>query len=548
MSEWGAGYVDEIAYTYGYCDELDPLRLKLALLDAGLALPDVHTDCELGFGHGVSVNIHAAGSAVQWYGNDFNLVQVDFARQFAERAASRLELSAERFAEFCTRDDLPDFDYIGMHGIWSWISPENRAVIIDFIRRKLKRGGVLYLSYNAQPGWTAMLPVRELMHRHFQGSARPATDAATTDAATTDAVATEARSTAGAPVAPEEDVAARIAAAVAFAATVFAARPGYARANPQLAERVHALAGESTAYLAHEYFNRDWQPMPFGQVEALLAQAGLTYAASAHYLDHLDALNLTPQQTALVAGMPDLVLRETTRDFCVNRAFRRDYWIKDGTRLSLGEQHAAWRAQRVILALPRAAVRLTVTGALGEANLPAAIYEPILDALTGYLPQTLRHIETCVREHGMDLAHLVKAVMVLIGTGVLLNVQEEAAIAAARPVAARLNAAICERALRQSEVQFLVSPVSGSGIRVPRVPQLFLLARLSGGLAGGLQPASSVGAEPAQWAQFAHAALTASALADATDLSPVPELAALSAQAYRFAQVQLPILQALGIA
>jgi len=70
---------------------------------------------------------------------------------------------------------------------------------------------------------------------------------------------------------------------------------------------------------------------------------------------------------------------------------------------------------------------------------------------------------------------------------------------------------------------------------------------LSGGLAGGLQPASSVGAEPAQWAQFAHAALTASALADATDLS-VPELAALSAQAYRFAQVQLPILQALGIA
>jgi len=71
---------------------------------------------------------------------------------------------------------------------------------------------------------------------------------------------------------------------------------------------------------------------------------------------------------------------------------------------------------------------------------------------------------------------------------------------------------------------------------------------LSGGLAGGLQPASSVGAEPAQWAQFAHAALTASALADATDLSPVPELAALSAQAYRFAQVQLPILQALGIA
>ncbi len=72
MSDWSAGYVDEIAYTYGYCDELNPLRLKLALLQAGLAAPRVETACELGFGHGVSVNIHAAGSATQWYGTDFN--------------------------------------------------------------------------------------------------------------------------------------------------------------------------------------------------------------------------------------------------------------------------------------------------------------------------------------------------------------------------------------------------------------------------------------------------------------------------------------------
>jgi len=43
---------------------------------------------------------------------------------------------------------LPDFDYIGLHGIWSWISDENRQVIVDFIRKKLKVGGVLYISYN----------------------------------------------------------------------------------------------------------------------------------------------------------------------------------------------------------------------------------------------------------------------------------------------------------------------------------------------------------------------------------------------------------------
>jgi SAM-dependent methyltransferase len=519
MSEWGAGYVDEIAYTYGYCDELNPLRLKLALLDAGLALPAVHTACELGFGHGISVNLHAAGSTVQWYGNDFNVSQTNFARQLADCASSQACLSLERFEEFCARDDLPDFDYIGMHGIWSWISDENRAVIVDFIGRKLKAGGVLYLSYNTQPGWAAMLPLRELMYRHFQldpGQAAAAPDLPD-------------------PVAPER-MASRIGAAVAFAKTVCAAQPGYALANPWLAGRVDGLASDSVVYLAHEYFNRDWQPMSFGQVAATLAEAGLAYAGPAHYCDHVDALNLSPGHMRLLAAIPDLVLRETTRDFCVNQAFRRDYWVKHPRQLNESERCAALREQRVTLALPRAAVVLKASGALGEANLPPAIYEPILDALAHYRPETLQHIETCVSDRGIQLAHIVKAVMLLIGAGVLLNAQDDATIQAARPVAARLNAGICELARNHGDVQFLASPVSGSGIRVPRVPQLLLLARLH-----HLR-------QPVQWAEFAHAALTASTAGCQASHAPGPDLAELIAQAHHFAEVQLPILQALSVA
>ena len=43
---------------------------------------------------------------------------------------------------------------------------ENRAVIVDFIRRKLKVGAVLYISYNTQPGWAAMVPMRDLLTEH----------------------------------------------------------------------------------------------------------------------------------------------------------------------------------------------------------------------------------------------------------------------------------------------------------------------------------------------------------------------------------------------
>jgi len=517
VGEWDTGYVDEIAYTFGYCDELNPLRLKLPLLYAGLVPPSVGNACELGFGHGVSVNIHAAGSSTQWHGTDFHPPHAHFAQQLAERAGSQAQLCGERFSEFCRRDDLPDFDFIGMHGIWSWISEENRALLAEFIQRKLKPGGVLYLSYNTQPGWTPMLPVRELMHRHFQIGAQSAQH---------DGMIAEAR------------MAARIKDAVGFAQAVFATQPGYAVVNPLLAERVEALSAERPAYLAHEYFNRDWHPMSFLQVASSLTAAGLSYGGSADYRDHVDEINLSAAQRALLAGIADTGLRESARDFCVNRSLRRDYWIKEPRTLTDDERDTALRAHRVILALPRASVALKVRGALGETTLPEALYGPILDALSSHRPVPLSDIERDVRARGITLAQIVEAVLLLISMGALLNAQDDAQISAARPAAEQLNAAICEQARHHDDVHFMVSPVSGSGVFMPRLPQLFLLARRH-----QMQ-------QPAQWAEFAEAVLRAdSESSQKAKASPsTVSLADLTAKAQRFAQLHLPVLQALGIA
>ena len=194
----------------------------------------------------------------------------------------------------------------------------------------------------------------------------------------------------------------------------------------------------------------------------------------------------------------------------------------------------------MVLALPRHLVALKASGALGEATLPGVVYGPILDALAHHRPVSLSELETRLR--GMSLAQIAKAVMLLISIGVLLNAQDDAEIEAARPRTARLNAAICAQALRHGELQFLVSPVSGSGIRVPRVPQLFLLARAQASLA------------PAQWAEFAWATLQAAPLeqagdaASATGARSQPSLTELTAHAQRFADIQLPVLQALLIA
>ncbi|HEY1999353.1 class I SAM-dependent methyltransferase [Paraburkholderia sp.] len=469
------------------------------------------------------MNIHAAGSAMRWYGTDFNASHARFAQRLAEGVGSQVHVCAESFAQFCARDDLPEFDFIGMHGIWTWVSEENRKVIVDFLRRKLKTGGVVYLSYNTPPGWAAMMPLRDLMNLHFRQETLSGPD----EAGAADTAAGETR------------VHARVKAALEFARQVFATQPGYALVNPMLADRLDALSRENPHYLAHEYFNRDWQPVSFAEVAGSFDAAGLHYAGPADYRDQIDEINLTAAQRVMLEGIADPGLRETARDFCVNRSLRRDYWIKGGSKegvnnprvLSDDERQAALRAHRVILALPRAAVVLKVRGALGEMKLPETLYGPVLDVLADHRPATLGEIAARVQDRGIALMQVVDAATLLIGTGVLLNAQDDAQIDTARPLADRLNASICEQARYDDKVHFLVSPVSGSGVAMPRLAQLFLLARLH-----QLQ-------QPAQWAAFADTALRA-----APQAAHVPSMDDLIAKASRFAQIHLPVLRALGIA
>lgn len=511
MSDWTNGYVADIGYTYGYYTELNPLRVRLAFLNAGLVAPDVGTACELGFGQGMSTNLHAAASVVQWAGTDFNPAQAGFAQELAGVADSGARLYDEAFDQFAQRADLPEFDYIGLHGIWSWISDENRAVIVDFIRRKLKVGGVLYISYNTQPGWAAMVPMRDLLTEHA-----------------------EVLGSDGA------GIVSRINSALAFAEQLLAANPAYARANPQIAERIQAIKKQDRNYVAHEYFNRDWQPMAFAKMAQWLSSAKLQWACSANYLDAIDAVNLTSEQQALLASIPDPMFRQTTRDFCVNQQFRRDYWVKGARQLAALEQAEQLRAQQVVLVQPRDEVSLKVAGSLGEATMQEAVYAPLLDQLADYKPKSLAQLERALQSAGIGFAQIIQAVLVLTGTGALLAAQDDTTSAKAKKRTDRLNTHLMVKARSSSALNYLASPVTGGGINVPRFHQLFLLARQQGHK------------QPQEWAQFTWNLLAAQGqrmLKDGKPLGTVEEnLAELTQQAQRFAQQQLPILRALLIA
>lgn len=511
MTDWTSGYVADIGYTFGYYTELNPLRAQLAFINAGLAAPSMGVHCELGFGQGISTNVHAAGSGAVWYGTDFNPSQAAFAQELAGASGAPAKLFDQAFADFCARQDLPDFDSIGLHGIWSWISDENRAVIVDFVRRKLKVGGVLYISYNTQPGWAAMVPMRNLLVEHgaVMGSS-------------------------GQGVVPRVD------GALAFADKLLATNPAYARANPQVADRIKKMKEQNRNYLAHEYFNRDWQPMGFSEMAQWLGPAKLNYACSANYLDHVDAINLSPPQLALLQEIPDPVFRQTVRDFCVNQQFRKDYWVKGPRKLAPAEASKAAQAHRVLLITPRADVSLKVAAGLGEVSMSEPIYGPILDLLANHQVQSLGALAPQLAQKNISFAQLLQAVTMLAGTGVLASVQDDGTVHAVKPFTDKLNAHLMSLARYSADVSTLSSPVTGGGIAVPRFVQLYLLARSEGRL------------HPAQWAQYCWEALKAQNQRVMKDGKPLMEegenLAELTDQAEKFSVKGLPVLSALGIA
>ncbi len=510
MSDWTSGYVAEIGYTFGYYNELNPLRIKLAFLNHGLMFPEVGAACELGFGQGLSVGLHAAASVVQWHGTDFNPSQAGFAQDLVEASGAGARLFDEAFDEFARRTDLPQFDYIGVHGIWSWISDENRQIIVEFIRKRLKVGGVLYISYNTLPGWASFAPMRHLLVQHSR------------------VMGVEGGG-----------IVNRIDGALEFAEKLLATKPGYSRANVQIDERVARLKSLPKQYLAHEYFNRDWMPMHFSAMAEWLAPAKVQFACTAHFLDHVDILNFSVEQKAFLNTISDPYLRETTRDFLVNQQFRRDYWVKGLRRLNPVDQTEALRQVRVVLVANRHDIELKVTGHNGEAALQEQIYAPILDLLADHKPRTLGQIEQALNGKGVNFSQMQQAITILSGIGHVVAAQDDAVAQKLRKATDKVNIYLINNSRGNNEIAYLASPVLGGGIMVTRMQQLFLYA-----LASGKK-------QPEDWAQMAWQFLQSQnqkLLKQGVVLeTPEENIADLVDQATTFAQKRMPILKALMV-
>ncbi len=492
------GYVTELGYTHRYCPEIAPSRIALACAAQGLAVPrpPLRRCLELAFGQGVSINIHAAASAGEYWGIDINPEHAANAQQLATASGCGARLHCESFQAFAARQDLPQFDQIAMHGTWSWISAENRHLAVEIVRRTLAPEGVFIVSYNCLPGWAAELPLRHLLVLHAQ------------------------RTAAALPLAKKID------ASLEFAQALADAGAKYFDAHHGLEAWLARMHTQDRSYLAHEYFNRDWHPMPSSEVARALGGAGLEFGASATLAGDGERTDRSQKARELLAAIDDPVMRETVLDYLSNRRFRSDLFVRRGHPRDSRPLDERLAGVRFALLQHPDYVPAKVRLGGRELELPAHVHRALLSGLArqGCAPRSFRDIARDPDCAGIAAAQLAEAALVLTEAGYLHPAQARAAIETAQPRCRGLNAAILDRAGTPGEISALACPVTGAGVTVARRELLFLRARATGS------------SSPDAWARHAW------------DTMGAGDPASLRSDASAFARIRLPLFESLGIA
>ena len=455
-SDWNDGYISDVAYTDGYYAELAPVHLNyIALLNdcQPRALDRPFTYCELGCGNGHTVTLLAAAYPhAQFYAVDFNPAHVAKARQWAESAGVKnltvLEASFQDLNSF----DLPEFDFIVFHGIYSWISEINRKAILDVITRRLLPGGLVYNSYNCYPGWASQAPVQRLMLEI-------------------------GRETPG-------DSLTKAAGAYDFVQKLAGADSQYLKTNESAANLVKRLATRPRSYVAHEYLNGDWHPFYCLDVFREMAMAKLSFLGSAKAPDNHGRLMFRKEGQALVDAQPTRDRKQLVQDFLINQQFRCDVYVKGFVGLSARGMKERLNALPVGLVKPAAKVEYTARFRTGVLNYDNDMSRAMVSILSRG-PMTVGELAAQPELAKIPDNRVHRGIHTLISAGQIVpfaksSTGQSSSKAGSFKVPAQINRHVIATAMEPGARGLLVSEVAGHGLRFDLHERCFIQAMVNG--------------------------------------------------------------------
>lgn len=283
-----SGY-NEVPYTSAPDPARHPDRLATVGTLLGLDVASVATARVLEFACGDGSNLVPIAASLPnaaFVGFDLSAQPLAHARSMArDLGVANVELLQVDLRDLPA--DLGLFDYVIVHGLYSWVPPEVRVHVMPLIARHLAPRGVAFVSYNALPGCHVRAVVWDMLRHH------------TRDIAEKSAKLTAARALldlVGTPAGADDAL------------------------QQALRAEVRKAAAGSDASLAHDDLGPYNTPVHFHEFAAAAARAGLAFLAEAH-LGTMMGGGLAPQVRQAL-GRLDRLAREQYLDFVHFRHFR----------------------------------------------------------------------------------------------------------------------------------------------------------------------------------------------------------------------------------
>jgi SAM-dependent methyltransferase len=303
------GYVADSLYPSSFHQPFTPPWTDAILRHHGVQPPRrpraPFTLLDMGCGDGVGLSLLAAAHPEgRFFGLDALPGHIERGEAHARAVGlSNLTLTCAPFKEALALEG-GQADYIACQGVLAWVSPENRAALLDLSAHLLRPGGVLTIGYNCFPGWSPIAG--------FQRAVR--------------AMAS------GRDGGPTERFEAALAGLRESGAMGKAIWDWFDPLVPKL----------SRDYFAHEYLNEHWQPLWADEAIAACAARDLHLAGEARPWRLRPDFALQKAWRAALDSIAEIGARETAMDVMTHNWFRTDIYVKGlPTRLGNAERDVA---------------------------------------------------------------------------------------------------------------------------------------------------------------------------------------------------------------
>ena len=292
---------EEIPYVSQTYQETDPARISAIATLMGARSQSLPGARVLEFGCGDATNLCALAAhypTTEFVGIDISEGHIENGlKTIKDHNLNNIDLLRMSFVDF--ENKKSPFDYIIVHGLYSWVPEATRQKLMQICKDLLSNDGLLYISYNVLPGWNSAKTIRDMMIFHGTNFTNP----------------------------QEKILEARR--MLNFVNDNVQATEFYSQ---MLKEEIDYLVNQPDTYLYHEYMEAVNTPCYFKEFVESAKNNGLEYLSDCDLpIMYLGNYSLQAQDT--LKKITDPIEVEQYLDFLANRRFRMSVLCHTGQNI-----------------------------------------------------------------------------------------------------------------------------------------------------------------------------------------------------------------------